>query len=132
MTGLVLKLKPNEKFLVNGIAFQNGAKAARIRVRSRDVAILRERDAMHWEESTTPLRKVYYVAQLAMAGEADANAAAAEIIERLAPLAEIFVGDASRFIESAREAAESRKFFAVMRSVKKLFQLEDALLLQRA
>ena len=46
MTGLVIKLKPNEKVLVNGVILQNGDRAARIRVRSENVSILRARDAI--------------------------------------------------------------------------------------
>ena len=59
MTGLVIKLKPNEKVLVNGVILQNGDRAARIRVRSENVSILRARDAISKEDANTPLKRVY-------------------------------------------------------------------------
>ena len=98
MTGLVIKLKPNEKVLVNGVVLQNGDKAARIRVRSSDVSILRARDAMLKEDADTPLKRVYYIAQLAMAGEADPHLASEQILEGLKPLKSIFFGEAGEDI----------------------------------
>lgn len=129
MTGLVIKLKPNEKVLVNGVILQNGDRAASIRVRSNDVAILRARDAIQKEEANTPLKRIYYIAQLAMAGEADAETAAKEILQGVEPLKSIFAGEeALRELERAEAAANERKFFVAMRAVKKLFPLEEALL----
>lgn len=131
MTGLVIKLKPNEKVLVNGVILQNGDRAASIRVRSNDVSILRARDAIQKEDANTPLKRIYYIAQLAMAGEAEAEAAMQQILQGLEPLKSIFAGAASSEIARAINAANDRKFFVVMRAVKKLFPLEEALL-QRA
>ena len=128
MTGLVLKLKPNEKVLVNGVLLQNGDRAARLRVRSSDVSILRARDAIPQEEANTPLKRVYYIAQLALAGEADPDQAAGELLQGLSPLKSIFPGPAGEDILRAIEAAREQKFYVVMRAVKKHFELEAALL----
>ncbi len=128
MTGLVLKLKPNEKVLVNGVILQNGDRAASIRVRSNDVAILRARDAIQKDDANTPLRRIYYIAQLAMAGEAGADDAAGQIRQGIEPLMPIFAGDAIDDLNRAAIAAREHKFFVVMRAVRKLFALEQALL----
>ncbi|WDI31552.1 flagellar biosynthesis repressor FlbT [Hyphococcus flavus] len=128
MTGLVIKLKPNEKVLVNGVILQNGDRAASIRVRSNDVSILRASDAIQKEDANTPLKRIYYVAQLAMAGEAEAEAASREILTGLEPLRPIFSGEAEGELSRAVNAAVEKKFFVVMRAVKKLFPLEEALL----
>lgn len=129
MTGLVIKLKPNEKVLVNGVILQNGDRAANIRVRSKDVSILRARDAIQKEDANTPLKRIYYVAQLAMAGEAETEIAAREILQGIEPLKSIFAGEeALAELNRAAAAAEELKFFVVMRAVKKLFPLEEALL----
>ena len=128
MTGLVIKLKPNEKVLVNGVVLKNGDKAARIRVRSSDVSILRARDAMLKEDADTPLKRVYYIAQLAMAGEADPHLASEQILEGLKPLKSIFFGEAGEDIIRAGDAARDGKFFVVMRAVKRQFEFERALL----
>ncbi|MEM9015100.1 MAG: flagellar biosynthesis repressor FlbT [Pseudomonadota bacterium] len=131
MTGLVLKLQPNEKFLINGIILQNGDRSARIRIRTKDVSILRSRDAIRPDEADTPVKRIYYVAQVALAGEADEEKAAQQIISGLDQIKPIFGGDAERELARARRGAEDRKFFVVMRALKSLFALETAML-QRA
>ena len=128
MTGLVIKLKPNEKVLVNGVLLQNGDRATSLRVRSSDVSILRARDAIEKDDANTPLTRVYYVAQLALAGEADPDQAAEEILQGLAPLKSIFPGEAGDDILRAIDAAREQKFYVVMRATKRHFEFERALL----
>jgi len=60
MSGLVLSLKAEEKFLVNGALLINGSKRSQIRIGGDDVNVLRLSDAMHPREITTPVRRVYY------------------------------------------------------------------------
>lgn len=128
MTGLVIKLQPKEKFLVNGIVMQNGNRPARIRVQSSDVAILRKRDAISPREAKTPLKRIYYIAQLALAGEADQDEASDQILCGLDQIDAIFVRDAPKEIARAKDGAKQHKFFVVMRALKKLFPLESAML----
>ena len=130
MTGLVIKLKPNEKLLVNGVIMQNCDRATKLRVRSTDVSILRARDAIRPESANTPLRRIYYIAQLALAGEAGPEAANEQIQNGIAPLRSIFSGEALDALDRASDGAKEHKFFVVMRAVKKLFDLEAALLAQ--
>ena len=128
MTGLVLKLQPNEKFLINGVVLQNGERATKLRVRTRDVALLREKDALKPEEANTPLKRVYYIAQLALAGEADRAEAQRQITTGLSALSTVFGGETSAAIARAQNAAQSAKFHVVMRTVRSLFAVEQALL----
>lgn len=128
MTGLVIKLKPNEKLLINGVIMQNCDRAAKLRVRSTNVSILRARDAIRPETANTPLRRIYYIAQLALAGEADVMEATEQIRNGIGPLRGVFAGEALDELDRAAEAARSQKFFVVMRAVKKLFDLENTLL----
>ena len=46
MSGLVLKIAPGERFIVNGAVLENGDKPARIRITDSDVRVLRCRDAL--------------------------------------------------------------------------------------
>lgn len=128
MTGLVIKLKPNEKVLINGVMLQNGDRATRLRVRSSDVAILRATDAITKDDANTPLKRIYYIAQLALAGEADADLAASEIQQGLTPLKSVFPGEAGEDVFRAINAAREKKFFVVMRALKRHFDFERALL----
>lgn len=122
MTGLVLKLKPHEKFLVNGVVLQNGDRTSRLRVRTAGASVLRLRDAMHPEEAVTPLKRIYYVAQLAVAGAADEAAARAEMLDRLGTAhAEAATDEARAAIAAAGEAVRAGKLFAAMRTLRTLF-----------
>ena len=80
------------------------------------------------EDADTPLKRVYYIAQLAMAGEADPHLASEQILEGLKPLKSIFFGEAGEDIIRAGDAARDGKFFVVMRAVKRQFEFELALL----
>ncbi len=128
MTGLVLKLKPHEKVLLNGVVVQNGDRAAKLRIRTQNVSILRTRDALQPEEANTPLKRIYYVAQLALAGEADEDEARSQITQGLDQVAPIFRGEAREQIDRARQGIDEGKFFVVMRAMKSLFAMEAALL----
>ncbi|MEM6943362.1 MAG: flagellar biosynthesis repressor FlbT, partial [Pseudomonadota bacterium] len=71
MPGLILKLRAHEQILVNGVVMQNGERNTRLIIKTPDAKILRLRDAIHPDEVDTPVKRVCYVAQLAVAGEAE-------------------------------------------------------------
>jgi flagellar protein FlbT len=58
MSGLVLKLGPRERVLINGAVIENGDRRARLSIVTPNASILRLRDAIHPEEVTTPVRRV--------------------------------------------------------------------------
>lgn len=127
MTGLVLKLKPFEKLLVNGAVLQNGPRATRLRVRSADASVLRLRDALHPRDAATHAGRIYYIAQLAVAGEVDA----ADVSSELAPLIDQSLGAAANerervAFQKARDAAAAGKLFSVMRAIKPLLDAGKA------
>lgn len=69
MSGLIIKLRPNEELMINGVIVENGDRKARLRVKTEGAHILRLRDAMRPEDATTPLKRAYYVAQMTVAGQ---------------------------------------------------------------
>lgn len=71
MSGLVIKLSPHERVLINGAVIQNGEKRSKISILSPDVKILRLKDAMHPQDINTPLKKLIHIAQLALSGDND-------------------------------------------------------------
>jgi len=70
MTGLVLKLAPKERVLINGAVIENGDRRSRLAIMTPNAHILRLRDAIHPEEVNTPVRRVCYVVQLVLSGDA--------------------------------------------------------------
>ena len=71
MSGLVLKLGPKERVLINGAVIENGDKRSRLSIMTPNANILRLRDAIHPDEVNTPVRRVCYIAQLVLSGDAD-------------------------------------------------------------
>lgn len=129
MTGLVLKLGPRERIMINGVVMENGDRRARLNVITRNANVLRLRDAIHPEEATTPVKRVCYIAQLALAGEADHDEASQQLLDGIAQLSHVFVDRTSREqLEEARAAVEEQRFYQAMKALKKLSQQEAALL----
>lgn len=116
MSGLILKLRPNEEFMINGVVVQNGDRKTRLRVKTNGAAILRLKDAMSPDEATTPEKRAYYVAQLAVAGALSADEATGILKDALADLARRFTGGREReAVERARAELENGRLYAVMR-----------------
>lgn len=83
MGGLILKLRPHEELMINGVLVENGERNTRLRVKTEGAHILRLRDALKPEEATTPPKRAYYIAQLAVAGQLSPGEAAAILKEAL-------------------------------------------------
>ena len=83
MGGLILKLRPHEELMINGVLVENGERNTRLRVKTEGAHILRLRDALKPEEATTPMKRAYYIAQLAVAGQLSNVEAAAILTEAL-------------------------------------------------
>jgi flagellar protein FlbT len=116
MAGLILKLRPHEEFLINGVVVQNGDRKTRLRVKTDGASILRLRDAMKPEDATTVERRAYYVAQLAVAGEIAGAEASAILNGALDILKADYAGRPE--IEAITRAAEelaAGRYYGVMR-----------------
>jgi len=129
MAGLLLKLAPNERILINGLLFENGPKKTKMTLHSEGAHVLRLRDALHPSDIIGPVSRAYHLAQLAVAGEADPETTAAEISPRLDELSTVFEQtDAKEAVVEARDALADRNFYRVMRALKDLLSLERTLL----
>jgi len=130
MAGLILKLRAHEQILVNGVVMQNGERNARLIVKTPDAKILRLRDAIHPDEVDTPVKRVCYIAQLAVAGEADADEAARQLGRAIAQLNDALSGMelCDEALEAAAEALREKNFYCVLRALRRLLPIEDRLL----
>jgi len=127
--GLVLRLRPHEKFIVNGVIIENGDRRTRLRVRSQHANILRFRDAIPPEEASTPAKRLYYLAQLAVAGEADAEETKAVLLPALHTLRAAFGDSLCREeLDAALAEAEAGRFYYVMRALNRVIPKEEELL----
>ncbi|MEO0398779.1 MAG: flagellar biosynthesis repressor FlbT [Pseudomonadota bacterium] len=133
MSGLVLKLQPGEQILVNGVVMQNGDRRAQLRIKTKDANILRLRDAMHPDEANTPVKRVYYAAQLVVAGEAQPEEVRADLIKDINVLLGIFRDQESlTALQDALRQVEADQFYFAMRELKRVLPMEETLLSLKA
>lgn len=131
MTGLVISLKPNEKFLVNGAMLTNGPKRGQICIANDDVHVLRMSDVIHPSDVNTPVKRAYYAAQLVLSCDATIEDMDPEIRERLEALAEVFEDTPlARMVKKALSAAEAGRLYSVLCALKPLLSVEEQLLNQ--
>ena len=131
MPGLILKLRAHEQILVNGVVMQNGDRNARLIIKTPDAKILRLRDAIHPEEAVTPVKRVCYIAQLAVAGETDCGEAQSQLITGLRQLSDALDGvDGAEPLVEARTMLDDGNFYGVLRALRRLLPLEERLLAQ--
>lgn len=129
MPGLILKLRAHEQILVNGVVMQNGDRNTRLIIKTPDAKILRLRDAIHPEEATTPVKRVCYVAQLAVAGETDEDEAVEQLRAGIRQLFDALRGfDGAQHLEDALDALDERNFYAVLRALRRVLPIEAVLL----
>ncbi len=129
MAGLVLSLKANEKFLVNGALLSNGPKRGQICVDGDGVNVLRMSDVIHPNDVNTPVRRVYYATQIILSGDVGFIEIESEIKEGLEGLAIVFEGTAfAKNIAKAQKAATNNRYYSVLCALKPLLKVEEDLL----
>ena len=129
MTGLVLKLGPRERVLINGAVIENGDKRSRLAIMTPGVNILRLRDAIHPEQATTPVRRVCYIAQLVLSGDADPAEARLQLLRGIDQLAQVFTDAESRdCLEQAKSAVLTDQAYQVLKSLRRLLPREERLI----
>jgi len=132
MAGLVLKLAPKERVLINGAVIENGDRRSRLSVVTPDANILRLRDAIHPTEATTPVRRVCYAAQLILTGDSDPDEARLKLLRRIEELSQVFTDtDSRRTLTDATDALIANHYYRCLKSLRTLMPREDRLLAAR-
>lgn len=128
--GLIIRLRPHEKFLINGCILENGDKRAKLRVKTEGANILRLRDALHPSEATTPVKRLYYVAQLIVTGDITAETALPELAKGFDDLYNAITDEECREqIDHAREHLDAGEYYRVLRALKSILPYEEKVLL---
>lgn len=132
MGGLVLKLGPKERVLINGAVIENGDRRSRLSIMTPNVNILRLRDAIHPEEANTPVRRVCYLAQLVLTGDAEAEDTELQLIRRIEELSQILTDpDSRRLLTEASQAVMTGEHYKCLKSLRNLLPREERLLSAR-
>lgn len=128
MTGLVLKLAPNERVLINGAVIENGNRRGRLNIVTPGANILRLRDALHPEEVNTPVRRVCYIAQLVLSGEVDEATAKLQLLRGVEQLSQVLVDDESQeCLQLATDAIHQDQRYYVLKHLRRLLPEEERL-----
>jgi len=129
MTGLVLKLGPHERVLINGAVIENGDKRSRLSVMTPNAHILRLKDAIHPGEATTPVRRVCYMAQLVLSGDAAAEEMRLPVLRAIEQLSQILTDADSRAqLALASKAIMGADFYPALKALRSLLPREERLL----
>lgn len=129
MSGLILKLGPKERVLINGAVIENGDRRSRFSVVTPNAKILRLRDAIHPDEVNTPVRRVCYIAQLVLSGDVDANEAKHQMLRGIEQLSQAITDDDSRqHFALATQAVLEGQFYQALKSLRGILPREERLL----
>ena len=129
MTGLVLKLAPKERVLINGAVIENGDRRSRLAIMTPNAHILRLRDAIHPEEVNTPVRRVCYIAQLVLSGDAESSEARMQLLRGIEQLSQVLTDHDSRaHLNLATAAVLEDQHYQALKCLRALLPREERLL----
>lgn len=129
MTGLVLKLGPKERVLINGAVIENGDRRSKMSVVTPDAHILRLRDAIHPQDANTPVKRVCYAAQLVLTGDASPTEARLPLLRHIEDLSQVFTDPDSRAtIAEATSALVNDRHYQCLKALRALLPREERLL----
>ena len=129
MSGLVLKLAPKERVLINGAVIENGDRRTRVSILTPNANILRLKDALHPEDAKTPVRRVCYIAQLVLSGDVEPDDARTQLLSGIEQLSQVLQDhDSRRALEDATDAVVSERYYQAMKALRLLIPREDRLL----
>jgi flagellar biosynthesis repressor protein FlbT len=128
MSGLVLKLAPKERVLINGVVVENGERRSRLAIMTPNAHILRLRDAIHPEEANTPVRRVCYIAQLVLSGDAEPEETRMQLLRGIEQLSQVLTDDDSRRqLSAATTAVLTGEHYQALKNLRGLLPREERL-----
>lgn len=128
MSGLILKLAPNERILINGAVIQNGDRQTKFSIKTPNAHVLRLKDAIHPDMANTPVSRTCYIAQLILSGDAEPEEGRKQLLIGVEQLSQVFDDvDSRKILAAATEYAISRNIYQVLRQLKKLIPREARL-----
>ncbi len=129
MGGLVLKLAPKERVLINGVVLENGDRRSRFSIMTPQANVLRLRDAIHPDEVNTPVRRVCYAAQLVLSGDMEPDRARQQLLRRVEELSQVFTdADSRRVLSEATEALLAEQYYKCLKALRALLPREERLM----
>lgn len=124
---MLISLKPGERIFLNGAVIRVDRKVT-IELLN-DVAFLLESHVLQVEDTTTPLRQLYFVVQTMLIEPRKLEAAQAVFNQQLAGLMTSFTNE-SMVVALAQvgEFVQTGRLFEALRVIRRLFMIEAAIL----
>jgi flagellar biosynthesis repressor protein FlbT len=128
MSGLVLKLGPGERVLINGAVIENGERRSRLAIMTPNAHILRLRDTIHPEEVNTPVRRVCYIAQLVLSGDTNPADAKMQLLRGIEQLSQVLTDfDSRALLSQATAAVLETNHYQALKALRGLLPREERL-----
>ena len=128
MSGLVIKLAPNERVLINGAVIENGDRRSKISIKTPNAKVLRLKEAIHPDAAKTPVSRICYIAQLLLSGDADPEEGRQQLIRGIEQLSQVFDDRDSRLLlDSASDHAITGNTYQCLRKLRDLLPREARL-----
>jgi flagellar protein FlbT len=125
MSGLVLKLGPKERILINGAVIENGDKRSKLNIVTPNANILRLRDALHPDEVDSPVKRVCYILQLVLSGDVEPKDARLQVLRGLEQLGQVFNDpESTKTLKLTADHTEDLQFYPALRSLRALVSRE--------
>ena len=129
MSGLVLKLSPKERVLINGAVIENGDRRSRLTIMTPHANILRLRAAIHPEAAKTPVRRVCYAVQLVLSGAIAPSDAHRNLLRSIEELSQVFIdSDSRKHLDAASHALVQEDHYRCLKALRTLLPREERLL----
>ena len=132
MSGLVLKLSPKERVLINGAVIENGDRRSRLAIMTPGANILRLRDAIHPEDAKTPVRRVCFAVQLVLSGDSKPDDVRLSILRQIEELSQVFTDpDSRKSLEDATSGIRDNQHYRTLKALRCLLPREERLMAVR-
>lgn len=128
MTGLVIRLAPHERVLLNGAVIENGDRRTSLSIKTPHANVLRLRDAIHPDQANTPVKRTCYLAQLVLSGDAKATDINQKLLRAIEQLSQVFTdADSRKLLNFATGSAMSGEYYQTLKALRLLLPREARL-----
>ncbi len=128
MTGLVIRLAPHERVLLNGAVIENGDRRTSLSIRTPNANVLRLKDAIHPEQANTPVKRTCYLVQLVLSGDSHPDEVKAPLLRSIEQLSQVFTDfDSRRVLDTASQAVIDGEHYQTLKALRLLLPREARL-----
>lgn len=125
MTGLIIRLAPFERMLLNGAVIENGDRRTSFAIKSPNAHVLRLRDAILPDQATTPVKRTCYLAQLILSGDGTEEELRQPLLRAVEQLSHVFHDPDSRnLLDLAAKSIIAREYYVGLKQIRKLLPRE--------